>query len=100
MKHYDSKYYSLSFTILVIVSMSIGICLMMVYSKSVKHYFVKHTLSTSLKNINRYNIDFSNIKLVSTNYKLDNYHKDSVPVKFILGKITKLEKPYVPELDL
>ena len=57
MKHFDSKYYSLSFTIVVIVTMFIGICLSMLYSKSVKHYFVKHTLSTSINNIIRDNID-------------------------------------------
>ena len=101
MKHYDSKYYSLSFTIVVIVSMFIGICLSMLYSKSVKPYFVKQALSTSLNNLKNYSFDFNNKNLLSTTVKLDNYPKGSVPVKFLLGrKITKLEKPYVSRLDL
>ena len=44
MSYYHSKFHSLSFTIIVIITMFIGIGMSMVYSKSIKHLLVKNSL--------------------------------------------------------
>ena len=104
MSYYHSKFHSLSFTIIVIITMFIGIGMSMVYSKSIKHLLVKNSLqqSNDKKDIYKtfYYDDSSIIKPYRAKFELYNHPSSSVPVKLKLGKISKVDNPNKPKLDL
>ena len=104
MTYYDSKYNSLTFSIIVIITMFIGIGMSMVYSKSIKHLLVKNSLqqSTDKKDLYRtfYYDDSSIIKPYRAKFELYNHPSSSVPVKLKLGKISRVDNPNIPKLDL
>ena len=104
MSYYHSKFHSLSFTIIVIITMFIGIGMSMVYSKSIKHLLVKNSLqqSNDKKDIYRtfYYDDSSIIKPYRAKFELYNNPTGSIPVKLKLGKISRVDNPNIPKLDL
>ena len=103
MSYYHSKFHSLSFTIIVIITMFIGIGMSMVYSKSIKHLLVENSLqqSNDKKDIYRtfYYDDSSIIKPYIAKFELYNHPSSSVPVKLQLGKIILVSNPNTPKLD-
>ena len=104
MSYHHSKFHSLSFTIIVIITMFIGIGMSMVYSKSIKHLLVKNSLqqSNDKKDIYKtfYYDDSSIIKPYKAKFELYNHPSSSVPVKLQLGKIIVVSNPNTPKLDL
>ena len=103
MSYYHSRFHSLSFTIIVIITMFIGIGMSMVYSKSIKHLLVKNSLQPSNdKNEYRtfYFDDSSIIKPYRAKFELYNQPSSSFPVKLKLGKISRVDNPTIPKLDL
>ena len=103
MSYYHSKFHSLSFTIIVIITMFIGIGMSMVYSKSIKYLLVKNSLQQSndkKKYRTFYYDDSSIIKPYRAKFELYNHPSSSVPVKLKLGKISRVDNPNIPKLDL
>ena len=104
MSYHHSKFHSLSFTIIVIITMFIGIGMSMVYSKSIKYLLVKNSLqqSNDKKDIYRtfYYDDSSIIKPYRAKFELYNHPSSSFPVKLKLGKISRVDNPNIPKLDL
>ena len=104
MSYYDSKFYSLSFTIIVIITMFIGIGMSVVYSESMNPLLVKHSLqqSNDKKDIYRtfYYDDSSIIKPYRAKFELYNHPSSSIPVTLKLGKISRVDNPNIPKLDL
>ena len=104
MSYHHSKFYSLSFTIIVIITMFIGIGMSMVYSKSIKHLLVKNSLQQSNDKKVIYKTfdydDSSIIKPYRAKFELYNYPSSSVPVALKLGKISRVDNPNIPKLDL
>ena len=84
--------------------MFIGIGMSMVYSKSIKHLLVKNSLqqSTDKKDLYRtfYYDDSSIIKPYRAKFELYNHPSSSIPVILKLGKISRVDNPYIPKLDL
>ena len=104
MSYYDSKYYNLPFTIIVIITMFVGIGMSMVYSKSIEHLLVKRSLQGSNDKTEIYRTfyydDSSMIKPYRAKFELYNNPSGSVPIKLKLGKITQVDNPNIPKLDL
>ena len=103
MSYYHSKFHSLSFTIIVIITMFIGIGMSMVYSKSIKYLLVKNSLQKSndkKKYRTFYYDDSSIIKPYRAKFELYNQPSSSFPVKLKLGKISRVDNPNIPKLDL
>jgi hypothetical protein len=104
MSYYDSKFYSLSFTIIVIITMFTGIAMSVVYSKSLKHLLVKNSLQPYNDKIEIHSTfyydDSSIIKPYIAKFELYNHPSSSVPVKLQLGKIIVVSNPNTPKLDL
>ena len=103
MSYYDSKFYSLSFTILVIITILIGIGMSVVYPKPIKSFLVKNSLQLShdkIKYRTFYYDDSSIIKPSRAKFELYNHPSSSVPVKLKLGKINRVDNPNIPKLDL
>ena len=102
MNYISNIHKSFSFTILLIVSALVGIILCFHYSNSGKNYLFPKTsenLSVRQKKI-FYDYEYSKIDKNTVNLKNIEYPVDSVPVKVVLGKIKKIEKPYIPNLHL
>ena len=105
MTYYDSKYNSLTFTIIVIITMFIGIVMSMTYSKSIQHLVVKLSVQESIykkniKNIISYYEDSNIIKPYRAKYELYKSPINSVPIKLQLGKITRVNNSNKPKLKL
>ena len=104
MTNYNSKYYSLTFTIIVIITMFIGIVMSIVYSKSIQHLAVKHSFQPSNNKTKIYSTfyyeDYNIIKPYRVNFELYESPINSVPIKLKLGKITTLNNSNIPKLEL
>ena len=103
MSYHHSKFHSLSFTIIVIITMFIGIGMSMVYSKSIKYLLVKNSVQQSndkKKYRTFYYDDSSIIKPYRAKFELYNHPSSSFPVKLKLGKISRVDNPNIPKLDL
>jgi len=104
MTNYNSKYYSLTFTIIVIITMFIGIVMSIVYSKSIQHLAVKHSFQPSNNKTKRYSTfyyeDYNIIKPYRVNFELYESPINSVPIKLKLGKITTLNNSNIPKFEL
>ena len=95
---------SFSFTIIVIISTFVGIILSLHYSSSKIHYFFTESFENSsdtLKKIySELDDDYSSIGRKIVNFENMNYPEFSVPVQLVLGKIKKVNNPYLPKLEL
>ena len=95
---------SFSFTIIVIISTFVGIILSLIYSSSKNHYFFTESFENSsdtLKKIySELDDDYSSIGRKIVNFENMNYPEFSVPVQLVLGKIKKVNNPYLPKLEL
>ena len=104
MNNISNIYKSFSFTIIIIISTFIGIILSLHYSKSKNNYLFtdsfENSLDTTKNNYSILNHDYSSIGVNIRNYENKNYPEFSVPVQLILGKIKKVNNPYLPELQL
>ena len=102
MNYISNIHKSFSFTILLIVSALIGIILSLYYSNSGNNYlFLKTTENLTVRPKNIYSdYDFRRIDKNTVNLKYIKYPVNSVPVKVVLGKIKKIENPYLPNLHL
>ena len=103
MSYHHSKFHSLSFTIIVIITMFIGIGMSMVYSKSIKYLLVKNSVqqSNDKKKYTTFYYDGSSIiKPYRAKFELYNHPSSSFPVKLKLGKISRVDNPNIPKLDL
>lgn len=102
MTYYDSKYNSLTFTIIVIITMFIGIVMSMTYSKSIQNLVVKLSVQESIykknKKIISYYEDSNIIKPYRAKYELYKSPINSVPIKLQLGKITRVNNSNKPKL--
>ena len=104
MTHPNSKYLSLSYTIIIISTMLFGIVLSIVYSSSFKHSLFKHSAKQSndqtLKSSTFYYEDSNIIKPYIANIKLYESPIGSVPVQLKLGKITFVKNTIIPKFEL
>ena len=94
---------SFVFTILVIISTAIGIISSFQYSKHKDSLFnesFKFSSGISEKNYSNFNNVYRRIDLDYESLKYSKYPIGSVPVKVVLGKIKKIENPYLPKLHL
>ena len=94
---------SFAFTILVIISTAIGIISSFQYSKHKDSLFnesFKFSSGISEKNYSNFNNVYRRIDLDYESLKYSKYPIGSVPVKVVLGKIKKIENPYLPKLHL
>ena len=95
---------SLPFNILIIFSAFLGIVFCIHLAGTKKEYFTReyfYNSSDKPKKIHS-KIDHEN-RIVVINFGSLEYRKypiDSVPVKVVLGKIKKIDNPYLPELHL
>ena len=104
MSYYNSRFYSLSFTIIVIITMITGIGMSVVYSKSIKHLLVKNSFRPSNDKTETFRIFYYDDSRIMKPYiaKLEFYNQpnSSVPVKLKLGKIIAVDSPNIPKLEL
>jgi len=104
MTHPNSKYLSLSYTIIIISTMFFGIVLSIVYSKSFQHSLFKHSAKQSndqtLKSNTLYYENSNIIKPYIAKFKLYESPIGSVPVQLKLGKITFVKNPIIPKFEL
>ena len=104
MTYYDSKFYSLATTIILIISMFIGIGMSIVYSKSIQNLVVKNSFEPSNNKTKRdstiYYEDYNIIKPYRAKYELYKSPINSVPTQLQLGKITTLNNSNIPKLEL
>ena len=104
MNNISNIHKSFSFTIIVIISTFVGIILSLHYSNSKNHYFFTETFENSddrtKKIYSKLGHDYSSIGVNIGNFENKKYPKFSVPVQLILGKIKKVNNPYIPELKL
>ena len=104
MNNINNLHKSFSFTIIVIISTFVGIILSLHYSRSKNHYFFTESFENSshtLKKIySELDDDYSSIGGKIVNFENMNYPEFSVPVQLILGKIKKVNNPYLPKLEL
>ena len=104
MNNISNIYKSFSFTIIVIISTFVGIILSLHYSSSKNHYFFTESFENSsdtLKKIySELDDDYSSIGRKIVNFENMNYPEFSVPVQLVLGKIKKVNNPYLPKLEL
>ena len=104
MNNISNIHKSFSFTIIVIISTFVGIILSLHYSSSKIHYFFTESFENSsdtLKKIySELDDDYSSIGGKIVNFENMNYPEFSVPVQLVLGKIKKVNNPYLPKLEL
>ena len=97
MSHPNSKYLSLSYTIIIISTMLFGIVLSIVYSSSFKDSLFKHSAKQSndqtLKSSTFYFEESKIIKPYIAKFKFYESPIGSVPVQLKLGKITFVKNP-------
>lgn len=94
---------SFSFTIIVIISTFVGIIMSLQYSNSKNNYLFTESFENSYDTRKIYSEllhDYSSIGVNIRNLENKNYPEFSVPVQLILGKIKKVNNPYLPELEL
>ena len=95
---------SYSFTIIVIFSTFVGIIMCLHYSNSKNNYLLTESFEksygTTKKLYSKLDHDYSSILVNIRNYGNKNYPEFSVPVQLILGKIKKVNNPYLPKLEL
>ena len=103
MTNINNIHKSPTFTILVIISTAIGIFSSFQYSKN-KNFLLNESfkLSSDLskKKYSKFNNVYRRINLDYESLKYSKYPIGSVPVKVVLGKIKKIENPYLPRLHL
>jgi len=103
MNNISNIHKSISFTIIVIISTFVGIILSLHYSNSKNHYFFTESFENSsdtLKKYSKLDDDYSSIGGKIVNFENMNYPEFSVPVQLVLGKIKKVNNPYLPKLEL
>ena len=103
MNNISNIHKSTDFTILVIIFTFIGIISSFQYSKYKKSLFnesFKYSSGISKKNYSKFNNDSGRTDLDYERLKYSKYPIGSVPVKVVLGKIKKIENPYLPRLHL
>ena len=104
MNNISNIHKSFSFTIIVIISTFVGIILSLIYSSSKNHYFFTESFENSSDTLkNKYSElddDYSSIGRKIVNFENMNYPEFSVPVQLVLGKIKKVNNPYLPKLEL
>ena len=103
MNNISNIHKSPAFTILVIISTFIGIVYSFQYSKHKNFSFnesFKYSSGISKKNYSKFNNDYRITDLDYESLKYSKYPIGSVPVKVVLGKIKKIENPYLPRLHL
>ena len=104
MNNINNIHKSFSFTIIVIISTFVGIILSLHYSSLKNHYFFtesfENSLDTSKKIYSKLEHDYSGIGEGIVHFENKNYPELSVPVKLVLGKIKKVNNPYLPKLEL
>ena len=95
---------SLSFTIIVIISTFVGIIMSLHYSNSKINYLFTESFDnsydTTKKIYSKLNHNYSSIGVIIGEFENKNYPEFSVPVQLVLGKIKKVNNPYLPELKL
>ena len=104
MNNISNIHKSFSFTIIVIISSFVGIIMSMHYSNSKYNYYFKESYENSYdktkKIYPKITNDYSMINVNIGNIENKNSPEFSVPVQLILGKIKKVNNPYLPELEL
>ena len=104
MNNISNIHKSFSFTIIVIISTFVGIIMSMHYSNSKHNYLFtdsfENAYDTTKKICSKLGHDYSSIGINIGNYENKSYPEFSVPVQLILGKIKKVNNPYLPELEL
>ena len=104
MNNISNIHKSFSFTIIVIISTFVGIIMSLHYSNSKYNYLFTNSFEklfdTSKKIYSKVENDYSSIGVNIVNFEKNNYPELSVPVQLILGKIKKVNNPYIPELKL
>ena len=103
MNYISNLHKSFSFTIIVIISTFAGIILSLHYSNSKNHYFFTESFENSsdtLKKYSKLDDDYSSIGGKIVNFENMNYPEFSGPVQLVLGKIKKVNNPYLPKLEL
>ena len=103
MNNISNIHKSPAFTILVIIFTFIGIISSYQYSKYKNSLFnesFKYSSGISKKNFSKFNNDHRITDLDYESLKYSKYPIGSVPVKFVLWNIQKIENPYLPRLHL
>ena len=103
MNNISNIHKSPDFTILVIIFTFLGIISSFQYSKYKNSLFnesFKYSSGISKKNYSKFNDDYGRTDLDYERLKYSKYPIGSVPVKVVLGKIKKIENPYLPRLHL
>ena len=103
MNNISNIHKSPAFTILVIIFTFLGIISSFQYSKYKNSLFNEsfiHSSDISKKNYSKFNNDSGRTDLDYERLKYSKYPIGSVPVKVVLGKINKIENPYLPRLHL
>ena len=104
MNNISNLHKSFSFTIIVIFSTFVGIIMCLHYSNSKNNYLFtesfENSYDTTKKLYSKLDHDYSSIVVNIRNYGNKKYPEFSVPVQLILGKIKKVNNPYLPKLEL
>ena len=104
MNNISNIHKSFSFTIIVIFSTFVVIILCLHYGNpKIKYLFTEsfeNIFNTSKKMYSKVEHDYSRIGVNIINLEIKNYPEYSVPVQLVLGKIKKVNNPYLPELKL
>ena len=104
MNNISNLHKSFSFTIIVIFSTFVGIILCLHYANpKIKYLFTEsfeNIFDTSKKIYSKVEHDYRGIGMNIINLEIKNYPRYSVPVQLVLGKIKKVNNPYLPELKL
>ena len=104
MNNISNIHKSFSFTIIVIISTFVGIIMSLHYSNSKINYLFTESFNNSYDTTKKIysilNHNYSSIGVIIGEFENKNYPEFSVPVQLILGKIKKVNNPYLPELQL
>ena len=103
MNNISEVHKSFSFTIIVIISTFAGIISSLHYSNSKNKFLITKSFQKSLdtkKIYSKIDHDYSDIVVNIVYFENKNYPEFSVPVQLVLGKIKRINNPYLPELEL
>ena len=101
MNNISNIHKSFSFTIIVIISTFVGLILSKHYSNSKNNYFFTESFENSLDTTKYIYSKLDNeYSRIGANIENKIYPEFSVPVQLVLGKIKKVNNPYLPELEL
>ena len=104
MNNISNIHETFSFTIIVIISTFVGIIMSLHYSNSKYNYLFtdsfENLFDTSKKIYSKVEHDYSSIGVNIVKFEKNNYPEFSAHVQLILGKIKKVNNPYMPELNL